>query len=88
MCNPKTNFRFGPRGGHSAAAAMALAARHFLRGNVVALVQIASALSRDGFRGDEINIVLGRERVGLEAWRIKSLAELRRWLQRNGQSLN
>jgi len=68
--------------------AMALAARHFLCGNVVPLVQIASALSCDGFGGDEINIVLGRERVELEAWRVASLAELRSWLERGGAHLN
>lgn len=87
MCNAKTNFRFGPRGGHLAAA-MALAARHFLRGNAAALVQVASALSRDGFGGDEINIVLRRERVELEAWRIALLAELRGCFKHGGARLN
>jgi len=37
---------------------------------------------------DEINAVLERQRVEFEAWRIKSLAELRGWLEREGESLN
>jgi hypothetical protein len=36
----------------------------------------------------EINAALERERVELETWRVKSLAELRGWLERHGQSLN
>jgi hypothetical protein len=36
----------------------------------------------------EINAAFERERVELEAWRVKSLAELRGWLEDEGESLN
>jgi hypothetical protein len=52
------------------------------------LLQLAQALTRDGVGRDEINILLERERVEFEAWREESLADLRAWLERDGQSLN
>ena len=74
--------------GLSIETAMEVAARHFLRGNVAASVQTASALIRDAFGGDEINFVLERECAALEAWRKKSLPELRGWLKRGGARPN
>jgi hypothetical protein len=71
--------------GLSTEAAMAVPGWHFLCETLAGLVQIAKAFSRDGLDRDEINPTLKRERVELEAWRKKSLAELRCWLERDGQ---
>jgi len=74
--------------GLSIEAALKIAARDFLQSGTAALEQLAKQLSRDGVGRDEINAVLERQRLEFEAWRVKSLAELRVWLERNCASLN
>jgi hypothetical protein len=53
-----------------------------------ALLHIARELSRDGIDRDAINALLERNCVELEIWRVKSLAELRGWLNPDCMSLN
>jgi hypothetical protein len=74
--------------GLSVSAAVEVASRDLCRGMTALLLQLAQALTRDGVGRDEINILLERERVEFEAWREESLADLRAWLERDGQSLN
>jgi Na+/glutamate symporter len=69
-------------------AAMAVAGREFLAAITAGLVQVAMALGATGLSIAEMNVLLERHRAELEDWRVKSLAELRGWLERDGQSLN
>ena len=71
----------------SVAAAIEVASRDLCRGMTARLLQLARSLTRDGVGRDEINILLERERVELEAWRKESLADLRGWLERGGETL-
>jgi hypothetical protein len=73
--------------GLSVEAAMAVAAREFLAAITAALVQVAMILGGAGASRDEINAALEINRAELEAWRKKSLADLRAWLERDGATL-
>ncbi len=73
--------------GLSVSAAIEVAARDFNREAVAVLLRIARSLSHDGLDRGAINAALERERVELEAWRKKSLADLRGWLERDGEAL-
>jgi hypothetical protein len=68
--------------------AMKVAAREFLAEIVAGLTMFATAMAQSGLSLDEINPVLENERARLEEWRVKSLADLRAWLERGGVSLN
>jgi hypothetical protein len=62
--------------------------QQFLCEILAALVQIATALSRDGVDRDGINAVLEHERAELKTWRKKSPPELPGWLERSGANLH
>jgi hypothetical protein len=68
--------------------AMKVAAREFLAEIVAGLTMFATAMAQSGLGLDEINAAIERERAKLESWRIKSLADLRGWLERDCASLN
>jgi hypothetical protein len=55
---------------------------------VAALLRFARTVSDEGLDRDETNALLERDRVDLEAWRKKSPAELRGWLNHDCASLN
>jgi hypothetical protein len=74
--------------GLSVEAAMAVAGREFLAAVTAGITQVAMALGQSGLGINEMNVLLERQRAELEAWRVKSLAELRGWLERGGESLH
>jgi hypothetical protein len=66
---------------------MESAARDFLA-VACRLTAHREGVSRDGIDRDAINALLERNCVELEIWRVKSLAELRGWLNPDCMSLN
>jgi hypothetical protein len=68
--------------------ALAVAARDMDRGIVAALDCTEITLRDLGATADELSIELEHQRAEMVAWREKSLAELRGWIERDGKSLN